>query len=245
MKSPHFSVVTAIWLLICLPGGAWADKAAVDSATAEVEAEGEVLAKPDQAIVVFHLETEAPTAQEAAGANARLSDGFLKALKALLGPEESLRSVSYQVFPVYQQVERGQGPRKVQSQEVQGYRVRHAFEVKLKDLGRLGKILDAGVEQGAARVRGPYYEHSRMAELQQQAAAKALARARQLAEGLAQAEGLKVRRLKQVSTLALHRPPRPAAAEMRILAAPAPETPVEVGEESIQARVRALFELAP
>jgi uncharacterized protein YggE len=32
---------------------------------------------------------------------------------------------------------------------------------------------------------------------------------------------------------------------MRMLAAPAPETPVEVGEESIRARVRAVFELTP
>lgn len=245
MRVIHSSVILAIWLMIWLPGNAWAQKAAAEVATAEVEAEGEVYAKPDQAVLLFHLETEAATAQEAAGANTRLSEGFLKALKTLLGPEESLKSVSYQVFPVYQQVERGQGPKKVQTQEVQGYRVRHAFEVKLKDLSRLGKILDAGVEHGATRVRGPFYEHSRLEELQKQAAATALTRARHLAEALAKAEGLKVRRLKVVSTMAMPRPFRPAAAEMRMMAAPAPETQVEVGEERIQTRVRAIFELSP
>lgn len=146
MRFPHLPVILAIWLLVWLPGGAWAEKAAPEPATAEVEAEGEVWAKPDLAELLFLLETEAATAQEAAGADARLSEGFLKALKALRGPEETLKSVSYQVFPVYQQVERGQGPKKVQSQEVQGYRVRHALEVKVKDLSRLE---DPGYRGGA------------------------------------------------------------------------------------------------
>ncbi|MCL6621938.1 MAG: SIMPL domain-containing protein [Syntrophobacterales bacterium] len=240
-------MILTVCLLTCLiAGGARAaDKTAPEPATVEVEAEGEVFAKPDQAALFFHLETEAATAQEAAAANARLSEGFLKALKALLGPEESLKTLTYHIFPVYQQVERGQGQKKVQTQEVQGYRARHVFEVKVKDLGRLGKLLDTGVEHGATRVRGPFFEHSRLEELQQQAAAKALTKARNLADALARAGGLKVRRLKQLSTLSLPQPLRAAGAEMRMLAAPAPETPVEVGEESIRARVRAVFELTP
>ncbi len=213
--------------------------------TAEVEAEGEVLARPDRAVLHFTVETQAAEAKEAAAANARASEQFQGGMKPLLSDEEKLKTLSYQVFPLYKQVEKGQGRDKVVTQEVAGYRVAHRFQVELKDLARLGKIIDAGLKTGATRVGGPYYEHSRQEELQRQASVLALQRARGMAEALAQAAGLKVKGLRKVVTGHAIRPLRAAPMRAKAMAAPEPETAIEVGEEKFQARLTATFDLAP
>lgn len=146
-----------VFLTLALPAPGQEKAPAPEPATTEVEGEGEVFSRPDQAVLFFHIDTQAAGAKEAVADNAKASEAFLKAMKPLLGPEESLKTLAYQVVPLYQQVEKGQGPRKVQTQEVRGYRVSHVFEVRVKDLGQLGKILDTGLEHGATRVRGPFY----------------------------------------------------------------------------------------
>lgn len=243
----RFVAVSAVFCLMLWPvvAGAAAKEPASGPPTAEVEAEGEVLARPDRAILNFFVETQAAEAKEAAAANARATEQFLGVMKPLLVPEEKLKTLSYQVFPIYKQVEKGQGRDKVVTQEVAGYRVAHRFQVELKDLARIGQIIDAGLKHGATRVGGPYFEHSRQEELQRQAAVLALQRARSMAEALAQSAGLKVKGLEKVET-GQRLWPRQAAPRMaKMRAGPEPETAIEVGEESIKVNVRASFALTP
>jgi uncharacterized protein YggE len=217
-------------------------------ATIEVEAEGEVLAKPDIATLILAVENQAPQVEEARAANARTSEALLKAMKSLLKDGEKIQSVSYRVYPIYQRKEKVQAGQKIRTEEVAGYTAKHFFRVELKDLTRIGQVSDAALKNGANRVQGPYFEHSQKEDLQQQAAVLALKRARQLAEALAQAANLKVKRLKKVSTAPPYRPIRAGLMAERAMApteAPAPETPIEVGEEKFQARVMAVFEVSP
>ncbi|MDI6854230.1 MAG: SIMPL domain-containing protein [Deltaproteobacteria bacterium] len=223
-----------------------AEARAQEAATIEVEGEGEVLAKPDIAHLTLAVETQAPQVEEARAVNARASEALLKAVKGMLKDDEKIQSVSYQVYPVYQQREKSQAGQKVKTTEVAGYKASHFFRVELRDLSRIGQIADAALKSGASRVQGPYFDHSQKDKLQQQAAVLALKRARELAEALAQSAGLKVMRLKKLSTAAAPRPVRMARAELSMAPGEAaPETPVEVGEEKFQARLTAIFEVGP
>jgi uncharacterized protein len=230
-------------LALSLPTAAPAE--ADTAALIEVEAEGEVLAKPDMAALSFAVESQAPQVEEARTANALASEALLKAMKGLLQPEEKIQSVSYRVYPIYQQKEKVQAGQKIRTSEVTGYRVDHLFRVELRDLTRIGQVSDVALKNGANRVQGPYFDHTEKEKLQQQAAVLALQRARELATALAQAADLKVTRLKKASTAPAYRPVRMMAE--RALAAPeaAPETPIGGGEEKFQARVSAVFEAAP
>ena len=67
-------------------------------------------------------------------------------------------------------------------------------------MARLGTVIDTAMKNGATRVNGPYWSHSRLEELQRQAAVNALERARRLAEALAQAAGLKIKGVDKIST---------------------------------------------
>jgi hypothetical protein len=230
-------LLAATLLLACSvhPAGAGEPKAEVP--TARVQGQGAVWAKPDVAQLIFVIETEALKVPEAADANARQADGFLAAVKKLLSSADSLQSLSYRVDPVYAAPEKGKRPK------ITGYKARHTFRVRLTDLKKVGEVIDAGLANGASQVQGPRWEHAKLDELTRQAAVQALTRARQLAEALAAAEKLKVKRLQLVSTQ-FHGPPMPRAAFA--VAGGVDEgapTPLEVGEEEIRSQVEAVFEL--
>ncbi|MFZ5449541.1 MAG: SIMPL domain-containing protein [Thermodesulfobacteriota bacterium] len=205
-----------------------------------VEAEGKVLAIPDLATLTLEVETQAATAAAAAQENARQSDRLLKALKPALGSEDKVRTLGYRLFPVHSSKDKSSPP------EIKGYRAVNRLEVKIMDLTRLGSVLDTALNNGASRVDGPYFRHSRMEELQRQAAVDALERARRMAEALAQAANLKIKGVDKISTGVRFIAPRAPVPGANYLAAKAaPPTPIEVGEEEIRAHVQAVYLVSP
>jgi uncharacterized protein YggE len=111
----------------------------------------------------------------------------------------------------------------------------------------LGTVIDTALKNGATRVNGPYWSHSRLEELQRQAAVNALERARRLAEALAQAAGLKIKGVDKISTGIRIIAPR-GAGENYLMAkavSPTSPTPIEVGEEEIKAHLQAVFLVSP
>lgn len=214
-------------------------------ATLEVEAEGQVMAKPDKASFLFAVLTEGADPKEASQANAQEAERFLSAIKKTLGPEDKVETREYRVFPIFRTKEQVKGKEKVRTDEVAGYRACHRFRVELRDLGRLGPVADTALKNGATQVQGPYFSHTQEEDLQRQAAVQALERARKLSEALAQASGQKVVRVQKITTSHGLLPGVAALAK----AAPAPrgevETPIEVGELTFRARVHVTYELAP
>jgi hypothetical protein len=128
--------------------------------------------------------------------------------------------------------------------EIKGYRAANQLEVKILDVARMGPVIDTAIKNGATRVNGPYWSHSRLEELQRQAAVNALERARRLAEALAQAAGLKIKGVDKISTGIRIIGPR-AAGEARLMAKEAGPTPIEAGEEEIRAHIQAVFLVNP
>ena len=80
------------------------------------------------------------------------------------------------MLPVYSSKDKSSPP------EIKAYRAVNRLEVKVMDVARLGTVIDTALKSGASRVNGPYWRHSRIDELQRQAAVNALERARGLAE---------------------------------------------------------------
>jgi uncharacterized protein len=206
-----------------------------------VDAEGKVMATPDVARLTLEVETQAATAAAAGQANAKQADGLLAAVKPVLGPEDKLRTLGYRLMPVHSYKDKSSPP------EIKGYQAVNRIEVKVLDVARLGTVIDTALKNGATRVNGPYWSHSRIEELQRQAAVNALERARALAEALAQAAGLKIKSVDKISTGVRIIAPR-AAGETYLrakAAGPVSPTPIEVGEEEIKAHIQAVFLVSP
>ena len=200
-----------------------------------VDAEGEVTATPDVARLTLEVETQAATAAAAGQENAKQADRVLSALKPKLGAGDKLRTLGYRLTPVHSYKDKSSPP------EIKGYRAVNRVEVKVMDVARLGTMIDTALTNGATRVAGPYWSHSRMEELQQQAAVNALERARRLAEALAKAAGLKITGVDKISTGIRVISPRAAGEPYLMAKAASPATPIEVGEEEIKAHIQAVF----
>ena len=112
---------------------------------------------------------------------------MLAAVKQVLGPEDKLRTLGYRLMPVHSYKDKSSPP------AIKGYQAVNRLEVKVLGVARLGTVIDTALKNGATRVDGPYWSHSRIEELQRQAAVNALERARALAEALALAAGLKIK----------------------------------------------------
>ena len=234
------SLATAWIILGLLTSTQAAEKPATPAPpTVSVEAEGKVLATPDLATLTLEVGTQAPQAAAASQENARRAQGLLHAIKKLLGPEDKIRTLGYNLFPVYAPKDKSQPP------EIKGYRAVHRFQVKLQDLGKLGGVIDTALKSGASRTNGPYWGHSRIEELQREAAVDALGKARRLAEALAQAAGLKIKGVDNIPTGIRIMPWRASREYARPGAAAPAATPIEVGEEEIKANVHAVFQLSP
>jgi uncharacterized protein len=203
-----------------------------------VDADGKVMATPDLARLTLEVETQAATAAAAGQENAKQANAVLAAVKHVLGPEDKLRTLGYRLLPVHAYKDKSSPP------EIKGYRAVNQLEVKVLDVARLGTVIDTAMKNGATRVNGPYWSHSRLEELQRQAAVNALERARRLAEALAQAAGLKIKGVDKISTGISFIAPR-AAGDPRLMAKEASTTPIEVGEEEVRAHIQAVFLVSP
>jgi uncharacterized protein len=203
-----------------------------------VDADGKVMATPDLARLTLEVETQAATAAAAGQENAKQANAVLAAVKPVLGPEDKLRTLGYSLSPVHSYKDKSSPP------EIKGYRAVNRLEVKILDVARLGGVIDTALKSGATRVNGPFWSHSRLEELQRQAAVNALERARRLAEALAQAAGLKIKGVDKISTGIRIIAPR-GAGEMQMMAKAASPTPIEAGEEEISAHLQAVFLVSP
>jgi uncharacterized protein len=206
---------------------------------AKINSEGMVLAYPDIASLNFTIFTEAVRAPLAVAENARKADAFLHVVKKFLHEGDAVKSLGYRITPLFTYGEKGKKP------AISGYRASHSFQVKIKELARLGDLIDLAVQQGINEIQGPIWQHSGIEALNQEASVQALQKAKQMAEALAKSQGMKVKRLYQVSTLTRITPfPRDEAKVMRAAAGPENvATPIEVGEQEIRAQIEAIFEL--
>lgn len=207
--------------------------------SAKIVSEGVVRAQPDVAHLTFTILTEAPQAPQAAAENAKKAEAFLAAVKKILQEGDVVKTTGYRITPLYTSGDKGKKP------VISGYRASNSFQVRIKDLARLGTLLDVGVQQGANEIHGPVWEHSAIDALTQEASVQALQKARQMAVALAASQDLKVKRLVKVTTAARTGPfPRNDGRLLRAAAAPeGAVTPIEVGEEEIRAQIEAVFEL--
>lgn len=94
-------LLMSIMLLVGLTAVGHTAEAPAVAPTITVEADGKVMAIPDQALLTLEVETRAPQAEAATRDNARRSEALLKALKQALGPDDRVKTLGYRLSPVY------------------------------------------------------------------------------------------------------------------------------------------------
>jgi len=201
--------------------------------TLRVLGEGQAAAAPDVAIAFLGVEALAPDLSAAtADANERMRR-VLEALSASGVARKDVQTSRYDVA-----VERRPEPRGGAA-AVSGYHVTNEVRVTLRDLARVGRVLDAAVKAGANASRGLAFRKDDPSAERNRALSAAIAAAHAKAEVLARAAG---RELGEVLEIAEGGGPRPVPVQaFRALAAVSDAVPVEAGELQFTAQVEVVY----
>jgi uncharacterized protein YggE len=206
--------------------------------TIHVSGEAAVTAKPDQAEIDVGVVTQAQTAQGAADRNAQQLAKVLDELRSILGANAELRTISYSVTPDYRYPREGDKP------AITGYTATNVVRVVINDLAQLGRVIDLATATGANSVRRLQFTLKSDRALQARALKEAAADARDHAEALASALGLRIVRVLSVRESGPVTRPFSETLMSRAESAAIP-TPVEAGTIEVRASIALTFEVSP
>jgi uncharacterized protein YggE len=190
--------------------------------------EATVNVAPDRAEIDVGVVTESSTSQAAVEQNAQKVEATLARLRSLLGPRADIKTISYNVSPVYRY------PQNAEPQ-ITGYSVTNIVRVTLDDLTRIGNVIDAATQAGANRIQQLQFSLKDEQPVQARALREAALKARQKADALAGALGLTSVRILSVEESSAPVVPLRNAYVMRAEAATV--TPIEAGTIEVRASV--------
>ena len=207
-----------------------------DATLLSVSAQAEARRVPDVATISAGVVTQAADANAAMRDNATQMDKVMAAVRGAGIAERDVQTSGISVQPQYKYAENS-------PPTITGYQASNTVNIKVRDIGKLGKVLDALVASGANQVNGPSFEIDQPEPAYDEARLAALKKAQARAETYAKAMGLRVRRIVSISeggSSGFH-PPMPM---MRAMAMEkSADTSVSPGETTLSVNLDVVFEL--
>jgi uncharacterized protein len=208
------------------------DKTMLDR-TISVSASGTVAAEPDLAQISTGVVSEGDTAKDAIARNSATMAKVVDGLKAAGIPARDIQTATLNVEPRYTQAKDGRPP------VINGYRVVNQVRITVRDVKKLGDLLDQVIALGANQVSGITFEVSNAETLKDEARKQAMANAKRRAELFATAAGVQLGGVLQISETA-GEVARPMFAARGLAAAP---VPIEAGTRVLGVEVTVVYAL--
>jgi uncharacterized protein len=206
-----------------------------DATLVSVSAHGEASRAPDIATLSAGVVTQAADAQAATRANAAQMEQVMAAIRRAGIAERDIQTSGVSVHPQYRHVRDAEPA-------ISGYQASNTVSIKVRDIARVGQVMDALVASGANQVHGPGFDIDDRDAVQDEARRAALEKAQARAAMYAQALGLRVRRIVSISEGGGMGPPVPMMAMARAEAADS-GTPIAPGENRLGVHLDVVFEL--
>jgi len=231
-------------LLISVPGWALAQQTAspavaADSTLFSISVRGQASQIPDVAVLSVGVTTEAADSNIALRENAQKMTRVLAAVKTAGIAEADAQTSHIRLNPHYQ-YNNDRQPR------ITGYQASNTLTIKVRDVGNLGRLLDALATQGANQINGPFFQIDKPDPIYDQARKNALEMAQARAALYAQALGLRVRRIvsfSEGSSRGVEPQEMMVMAQMRSATVADAATPVSAGELNLSVNLDVVFEL--
>ncbi len=162
-----------------------------------VTGEGKVSAKPDIATFTFTVRIENSKLKSAQDENSASSAKVVQFLKSAGVVDKDIRTTYYNISPQYQYprpcpISSGVYPCPTLKTTIVGYEVVSSYEVKIRDLGTAGDILDGVTSAGAGEVNGPSFTLDNPDVTKTEARKKAIDNAKAKADVLARDLGVRL-----------------------------------------------------
>jgi uncharacterized protein YggE len=204
-----------------------------------VVGEGEMAVAPDMALLSLAVMREAKTAREALSANNEAIAAVIAAMKTAGIEARDLQTSNLQINPRYDYTPKQDG---TQEAKLVAYQVTNTVSVRVRDIAKTGELIDQavtlGVNQGGSITFTNDDPSATVTEARKRAVADAMAKAKTLAE----AAGVGLGRITEMSEMSNAPLPMPIEAKAfdRVQAQ---AVPIETGENSYKVQVNVTFEL--
>ncbi len=207
--------------------------------TIKVEGEGVVSVTPDEAEISFAVITSDESSEVALNENNINADRLITFLKEEGVEEKNIQTAGVNVNPVYDRSSDFTSERRIIR-----YEVSNRVDVKIEDIDKVGGILDGGVRAGANSVSNLRFSISDEESVKNNAREEAIKDARERAEEIASALGVKIGRVMDFSESRGYTPIyRSMMMDSMEMAEDVPETPIQPGEDEVKASVVVEFEI--
>lgn len=209
---------------------------ASDATLLNISAQAEARRVPDVATLSAGVVTQAADGNSAMRENAAQMDKVMAAIKAAGIAERDIQTSGINLSPQYRYAEN-------EAPKIVGYQASNTVSLKVRDITKLGRVLDSLAAQGANQINGPSFEIDQPEPVYDEARVAALKKAQARAETYAKTLGLRVRRIVSISEgggggfrpVPMMAMARATKAEM--------DTAVSPGETTLSVNLDVVFEL--
>jgi len=211
--------------------------------TITVSGQGEIYAKPDLALTTFSVITEKKTVAEAMTKNTKKMNAIIDFMKNQGVGDKDLKTTTFNIYPRYEWHEKTeilpQGKR-----VLVGYEVRQSLQVKIRDMEKIGDIIQGATDAGANRVGDLQFAIDKQDEFKKQARKQAIEKAKEKAKELASQLGVNLVRIANFSegSIAPSYNLQKVGIMMKEADASVP-TQIETGENKIIVTVTIIYEI--
>lgn len=154
--------------------------------TITVAGQGEIQAGPDRALISLGIESRKLKMEDARAEVTKVVDAVLKLTRDMKIDQKYVRTTRINMQPEYN------WDQNASERKLIGYFVSRQVEVDLRDLDKLGQLLERSFDAGVNQVGEPRLDSSKRRDLEREALAKAVADARANAEAVAKAAGARL-----------------------------------------------------
>ena len=202
---------------------------------------GQASAAPDLALVSFSIVTQEKDAGTALSGNNAAMAKVLEAMKARGIEPRDLQTSGFAINPQYVYPQNKEGEN--HPPQLVGYQVANTLSVRVRQIDKLGEILDQAVTLGVNQGGGIQFSFDKPEALQEEARKAAVADAVAKACTLAQAAGVTLGKVVDLREQSGRVEPVPMMARAMAKDMAAEAVPVAAGESSVSVNVDMQFEI--
>ncbi|AUW43602.1 SIMPL domain-containing protein [Rhizobium leguminosarum] len=241
--APIYTRTVLITALLALPLAAAAPAFAQEMKPREpvisVTGDGESSAAPDMAIVNLAVVKQAKTAREALDENNKAMNDVLAALKSGGIAERDLQTSGFSIQPQYNYPQPVDGQQ--QQPQLIGYQTINSVTVRLRDLAKLGAVIDQSVSLGINQGADIQFTNDKPDAVIEEARKAAVADAVKRAKTLSEAAGVKLGRILEINENVPRAMPQPVYRATMMKEASDAAVPVQGGENNYNVSVTVTF----
>jgi uncharacterized protein YggE len=231
-------MIVALSAILATPPGLKAAESDVEQPVIVVSGEADASMAPDIAIVALGVTKLEKTAREALDANNKAMAAVLHALKDQGIADKDMQTSGFSIQPQYAYPENGDGTQKPPM--LTGYQVSNLVTVRLRDLTKLGTILDQAVTLGVNQGGDIRFTNDNPEKTVTEARTAAVKAAFAKARTLAEAAGVKLGRVLKITEDVARPEPQPVM-RMQMAKQASDAVPVATGENSYSVDVNVTF----